>query len=109
LLRFISPNPQIDTGYFTHANKPKCYLFPRHNYAAEGEPCEAASLASGSMRAFELSGLFLEEFVDLLLADELRPDDDLSQFVENTLGCCPSYGCAPVIRARAAIERGLRR
>jgi hypothetical protein len=39
--------------------------------------------------AVKLTGLFLEEIVNLLLADELtcfRPDDD-DEYVENTLGC----------------------
>jgi hypothetical protein len=45
--------------------------------------------AAGLAWAVELTGLSLEEIVNLLLADELtcfRPDDD-DEYVENTFGC----------------------
>ena len=58
--------------------------------------------ATGLAWAVEMTGLSLEEIVNLLLADELtcfRPDDD-DVYVENTLGCWK-------FKDRASAERRL--
>jgi len=58
--------------------------------------------AAGLAGAVKLTGLSLEEIVNLLLADELpcfRPDDE-DEYVENTLGCWQ-------LRDRASTERTL--
>src|SRR5215469_2377752 len=59
--------------------------------------------AAGLAWAVNLTGLSLEEIVNLLLASELtcfRPDDELNECVENTLGCWK-------LKSRASAERTL--
>jgi len=68
--------------------------------------------ATGLAWAVELTGLSLEEIVNLLLADELtcfRPDDDWNEYVENTFGCWKFKDRAGAERTLGWVKKHLRK
>ena len=67
--------------------------------------------AAGLAWAVKLTGLSLEEIVDLLLADELtcfRPDYE-DEYVENTLGCWELKSRPSAERALAWVKKKVRK
>jgi|SRR6516165_6793461 len=67
---------------------------------------------AGLAWAVKLTGLSLEEIVNLLLPDELtcfRPDEDWNVYVENTLGCWKLNDRASAERTLAWVKKKVRK